>query len=496
MRVEWIECQDNVGRHILYDFSEGSMGLLGVVTIPSSAVLSRPADESGTSYLLEMGFLQQEVSLEGGVYTISVPQPLEVPPSIPAASIAVDGSAAEWTGVAAYLTDRPAGYWTSWSNSGLDVEYVKLAYGANGSKLNILIKTADSIRQDAWYRLFLDRDLDGDVDEPGDFQIDFQYAGSSWDVVSQGWNSDDGWDWYPIEEGGTVVVSGQFIEGSVNAAAFGLPGDLNVFGRTMQNASPYASYDEFSTDFLETSGFASIGAINAGSLVPDEWEFSARISDFNNVQDQGYYGVGVGTGSSENDDLDADFEVGWFSGDYQGTHYSHALVMSASVENDLDEDPNAYEWEWAYGEGGGLLIEGLDPDTAVLDLKVAVSNSGQAASFYYRINSDPSGWHLAVSHTLPGGVGRMYGMFDTFPTIGLDADCAQVANSSLHDWNGDGIISIVGDVPPFVQCVYFNTCPDDMDTIAVGDCNHDGILSIVGDVPCFVECVYFDDCPE
>ncbi|MEN6428704.1 MAG: hypothetical protein ABFE13_25430 [Phycisphaerales bacterium] len=65
-----------------------------------------------------------------------------------------------------------------------------------------------------------------------------------------------------------------------------------------------------------------------------------------------------------------------------------------------------------------------------------------------------------------------------------------------HDWNGDGIVSIVGDVPPFVQCVYFNTCPDDMDTIAVGDCNHDGILSIVGDVPCFVECVYFNNCPE
>ncbi|MEN6425146.1 MAG: SBBP repeat-containing protein [Phycisphaerales bacterium] len=66
----------------------------------------------------------------------------------------------------------------------------------------------------------------------------------------------------------------------------------------------------------------------------------------------------------------------------------------------------------------------------------------------------------------------------------------------LHDWNGDGIVSIVGDVPAFVQCVYFSTCPDDVDTIAVGDCNHDGILSIVGDVPCFVQCVYFDDCPD
>jgi len=66
----------------------------------------------------------------------------------------------------------------------------------------------------------------------------------------------------------------------------------------------------------------------------------------------------------------------------------------------------------------------------------------------------------------------------------------------LHDWNGDGIISIVGDVPPFVDCVYFGNCPYGIDTIAVGDCNGDGILSIVGDVPCFVSCVYFGNCSE
>ncbi len=71
------------------------------------------------------------------------------------------------------------------------------------------------------------------------------------------------------------------------------------------------------------------------------------------------------------------------------------------------------------------------------------------------------------------------------------------AGASLHDWNGDGIVSIIGDVPPFVQCVYFNNCPTGVDAIAVGDCNHDGILSIIGDVPCFVNCVYFQQgCPE
>lgn len=67
----------------------------------------------------------------------------------------------------------------------------------------------------------------------------------------------------------------------------------------------------------------------------------------------------------------------------------------------------------------------------------------------------------------------------------------------LYDWNGDGIISITGDVPLFVQCLYFDNCPAGVDLLAVGDGNHDGILSIAGDVPCFVNCVYFGNgCPQ
>jgi hypothetical protein len=54
-------------------------------------------------------------------------------------------------------------------------------------------------------------------------------------------------------------------------------------------------------------------------------------------------------------------------------------------------------------------------------------------------------------------------------------------------------VSIVGDVPPFVNCVYFGNCPPGAS--AIGDCNYDGILSIIGDVPCFVQCVYFGNCP-
>ena len=71
------------------------------------------------------------------------------------------------------------------------------------------------------------------------------------------------------------------------------------------------------------------------------------------------------------------------------------------------------------------------------------------------------------------------------------------SQSLLHDWNGDGIRSIIGDVPGFVNAVYFNQYPDGWSQeqrLAVGDGNGDGILSIIGDVPPFVDCVYFGNC--
>ena len=69
------------------------------------------------------------------------------------------------------------------------------------------------------------------------------------------------------------------------------------------------------------------------------------------------------------------------------------------------------------------------------------------------------------------------------------------------DMNWDAFVSIIGDVPGFVQVVYFQDYDGygqqfpGKDPVLPGDCNGDGILSIVGDVPCFVDCVYFGNCP-
>lgn len=62
------------------------------------------------------------------------------------------------------------------------------------------------------------------------------------------------------------------------------------------------------------------------------------------------------------------------------------------------------------------------------------------------------------------------------------------------DMNYDGFVSIIGDVPPFVECVYFGNCPDEPDPVCPGDCSGDGFLSIIGDVPCFIDCLYYGNC--
>jgi|GEM_PF-6427414 len=67
----------------------------------------------------------------------------------------------------------------------------------------------------------------------------------------------------------------------------------------------------------------------------------------------------------------------------------------------------------------------------------------------------------------------------------------------LWDMNYDGFVSLIGDVPPFVDCVYFADCYcPGSGCLCPGDCNASGFLSIIGDVQCFVECAYFGECDE
>jgi len=74
-------------------------------------------------------------------------------------------------------------------------------------------------------------------------------------------------------------------------------------------------------------------------------------------------------------------------------------------------------------------------------------------------------------------------------------DCGECCTP--YDMNYNGFVSIIGDVPPFVDCVYFGDCAcPGCGCLCPADCNGSGYLSIVGDVQCFVNCVYFGECSE
>ena len=252
VNLDWIYYKDNSGREISYDFSGATFDEHNVVTIPAGAVIARAPSETGTEFRWDPGLELQEVALDGDIYAISLPQVELTPREIPVATIAVDGSPSDWGSVGAYIDDAVGDtWWTGMTET--DLDFLKIAYSPDGTRFNILIKTHGGVSGNVWYRVFLDRDLDGSVDEPDDFQIDFQYHDGSWDVVSQGWISEE--QWYPIDEGGVVVVSGDFIEASVSTASFGLSGDFNVYGCTMLGASPYTTYDTFANPFQRASGF-------------------------------------------------------------------------------------------------------------------------------------------------------------------------------------------------------------------------------------------------
>ncbi len=106
----------------------------------------------------------------------------------------------------------------------------------------------------------------------------------------------------------------------------------------------------------------------------------------------------------------------------------------------------------------------------------------------------------SFSHVIAGQI-----VSEAAITVPVDAE-NEAQNQSIQfllgfipfDFNGDDIVTLVGDLQPFVDCVFFGacgveTCPEPGCSCR-GDCNGDGFLSIVGDVPCFVDCLFFGEC--
>jgi len=169
----------------------------------------------------------------------------------------------------------------------------------------------------------------------------------------------------------------------------------------------------------------------------------------------------------------------------------------------------AYPW-YIVATRSRIRVDSIHgPENAYLGLgdEVVAMNLDVFAEDLWDVDFIDSGPVLGPpdSVSIPLGELGLFGRFTGFVAIanpggwtGLTVVTTGEPARLLHDWNNDGIVSIIGDVPPFVECVYFSNCPawPEEELLAVGDCNHDGFISIIGDVPCFVNCVYFGNCPQ
>ena len=421
---------DAAGRTLNWDLSTGTVDAHGVVTIPTNVYTVPPA-ETGVVLTWEPDGGLTTKSFSDGVYHMAVAAPTPGVPTIPTASITVDGVVTDWAGVDPYIQDPTGDVWWTGVPSGADVEYVKLAYSADSSKLYILYKLTESANTNVWYRFFVNKNIKDDEGGLGVFQIDLQYYLGQWHVVSQGYLTDNDDSWYILtNDHGVVAVSGQYLEASVDTAAFGLPAKVLIFGRTMQSTSPYTDFDRFAPNFKETqAGAYLMGDDHITVAAPTTWKAAARFRGFANEAFGStcpyirFAGVRLSGGSQDSSAVQPTAQAFWVTGDFDGTELDNALVIMAMIEK--SSESGDYFWGWDPPSGGGVALTGLDPSTTVVDLKLEVTNNGQTVTFYYRTNSssglDAGTWLTAVTKTLPAGTGTMYGAPTTSPHAGLDA---------------------------------------------------------------------------
>ena len=157
-----------------------------------------------------------------------------------------------------------------------------------------------------------------------------------------------------------------------------------------------------------------------------------------------------------------------------------------------------------------ILAEDTDTSTRIKVADIVITDDGLGTSALSLSGADAALFEVVGGNELHLIAGVVLD-FETNPTLYVSVEVDDAAVGSTpddtaalvidiadesylpNDWNGDGIISIIGDVPPFVEAVYFGQYPDwpQEKLLAIGDVNGDGILSIIGDVPGFVNRVYF-----
>jgi hypothetical protein len=118
--------------------------------------------------------------------------------------------------------------------------------------------------------------------------------------------------------------------------------------------------------------------------------------------------------------LEPELATIWFSGEYEGQTYNNALILERQLENDLD-GPDSYAWTASIENGQAVIIPNTSPETDIVDFKMAITNSGQTLTGYYRVNIDED-WQQVATHTLPGGIGAITGYSDVYPNLEISTN--------------------------------------------------------------------------
>ena len=275
----------------------------------------------------------------------------------------------------------------------------------------------------------------------------------------------------------------------------GIDGDVDDYGHSVQQTSD-GGYVIAGTTYR--TGMADVYLVKTNAIGVLQWENT-------------FGGSGGEGGDSVQQTSDGGYVIAGSTTSYGSGQYDVYLVKTDSDGQMLWQKTfGGSGYEFAYSvqqtsDGGYITTGYTDPNVSGSgQVRLVKTNSDGNLQWQKTFGGSDDDYAWSVQQTCDGGY-IVAGSTNSYGSGGYDVYLIKASGdappATPGDMNGDGIVSIVGDVPPFVQVVYFQdyTWYEEQfpgrDPVAVGDCNEDGILSIVGDVPCFVDCVYFGNCP-
>jgi hypothetical protein len=367
---------DGYNRVIDYDFVNGTADQLGKINLPGGSF-------SGTGSTVpawEPQHFDEQGSKGNGFYKISLPQVVTVLPEIPIAEIAVDESAADWENVPPYCVDRINDS-LSPEISGSDIEYFKLAYSPDGSRINFLIKLtspSSECTESVDFTLSFEKNLGS---RPGDTGIYFYHNCIWW--YTKGYVV--GSDYYrnEVEVNPAISVFDNYIEGSADAAPLGLPLPVNVTLDTYKSKQ----LDTAKHPYLCASGGANV-SIDGVLPESNSWCIKAKISEIQNVAA-----------------VDNVYEIkfGLTNGNFNGPAVS-VLFSKYDQDHTALTINSVYQDCYSYWQGSNpVLLPDCDPAAASFDFMLS-TNDGRTLNFFYKMNaSETAEWISLDSYTPPIG---------------------------------------------------------------------------------------------